>query len=82
MSKDYVNKYWEKEEPETCEFENKFFRVYEKAGKLQIGKIIKDKDTGEKKHIPKIVVGREKLLKNEDAIEFLFKTLENWQENY
>ena len=60
-SKKYNNKYWETEEGETVEFGSSFMRCYDEAGKLQFGKIIKNKSTDEKRYVVKFVIDRKEI---------------------
>lgn len=74
----YQNKYWENEESETVEFGKSFFRAFDESGKLQIGKVIKNKE-GEKVYLVKSVIDRTELLKSEEALDFLQGTLAMWE---
>jgi len=79
-SKKYNNKYWETEEGETIEFGNSFMRCFDKAGKLQYGKIIRSKSTGEKTYVVKFVMDRKELFASEEGADYLQGTLEEWKE--
>lgn len=81
-SKKYNNKYWETENGETIEFGNSFMRCFDKAGKLQFGKIIRNKNTGEKTHVVKFVMDRKELFDSEEGVDYLLGTLDEWKEAY
>jgi len=75
-----VDKYWEKEEGETVEFEEGFMRCFEKAGKLQLGKTYFDSKTGAKQYAVKYVLDRDKLLNSKEGLDYLKATIVEWEE--
>ena len=76
----YKNNYWENEESETIEFGNSFMRCFDVAGKLQIGKVIKNKTTDERNYIVKAVIDRKELFNSKEGVDFLRGTLDVWEE--
>ncbi|ERJ83172.1 hypothetical protein HMPREF1987_01060 [Peptostreptococcaceae bacterium oral taxon 113 str. W5053] len=82
MAKNFKNKYWENEKSEIVEFGNSFLRTFDESGKLQFGKIIKNKETGEKTYFVKFVLDRKELFESEEGVDFLQGTLNMWAEEY
>lgn len=80
--KKYKNNYWDNEKGEVVEFGNSFMRCFDKAGKLQFGKIIKSKTTEEKTYIVKFVVDRKEIFGSEEGVDYLLGTLDEWKEMY
>ncbi len=73
------NRYWENEQSETVEFGKSFFRTFDQSGKLQIGKVVNDKTTGEKLYIVKFVIDRKELLGSKEGLDFLLGTMDMWR---
>lgn len=80
--KNTESKYWEIEDGEMVEFGNSFMRCYDKAGKLQFGKIYFDSKTGEKRMTVKFAIDRKELLDSKEGAEYLFATIQEWREGY
>lgn len=80
--KKYTNKYWENEEGELIQFGSCFVRCYDKAGKLQFGKVSINAKTEEKKYHVKFVLDRKELLDSDEGLSYLQQTLEDWESGY
>lgn len=83
MKKDktYGNKYWELEEGETVEIgPRSAVRCFDKAGKLQFGTVLKDRETGEEKFIVKFVLDRNELFSSFQGVDYLRGLLDEWEE--
>jgi len=78
----YKNNYWESEKGELVEFGSSFMRCFDKAGKLQFGKVIKSKTTEEKTYIVKFVIDRKEIFSSEEGVDYLLGTLDEWKEIY
>lgn len=80
--KKYKNNYWDNEKGELVEFGSSFMRCFDKAGKLQFGKIIKSKTTGDKTYIVKFVIDRKEIFGSVEGVDYLLGTLDEWKEIY
>ena len=82
MKKEIENKYWEKEKGELIEFGKKFMRCYDKAGKLQFGKVISHKDSDKKDYVILFTLDREELCSSSEGAPYLQQTIIEWREMY
>ncbi len=80
MIKEYDNKYWENETPETIKFGNYFMRCFDEAGKLQLGVWYNSKKTGDDVFQVKFVLDRKSLCSDDIALGYLRTLLEDWEE--
>lgn len=71
--------YWEQEVPEETTTKKLGFRLYAKAGKLQIVKLWRDYETGEARPGKMVVIDQEDLALHPEARRLLQYVLENWQ---
>jgi hypothetical protein len=80
MTKKPNEKYWEHETPEIIEFGNSFMRCYDKAGKLQFGSKIRDRESGGWSYVVKFVIDRKELFSDDQAASYLRGTIDDWEE--
>lgn len=71
--------YWEKETPEVVQTDRLIISYFPKAGKLQISRAYKDKDTGELVRGKTVTLDQEDIALNPAAKELILRALEEWE---
>ncbi len=71
-------KYWEREKPRVASSPRVMLSYFEQAGKLQISKAYKDRETGELRRGRTVTIDCEDVQLNPEVRQLLERVLEDW----